>query len=200
MQGTFTGSTTWQEGLQFAKSSPQSSAFRQRNSRTTYSNNVSAVLSIPTPETRPAKQHSGSRKRSGLGKTSVPPSKSDGASLKAVVDVPVVLELRTADNVRLVVSASGELALWDAVEERLVAQANLHLPISCLHLKPTVVEREIVNGLTMGAIVRWGSAAAPLAELHVSALSDSSKSTTISLTPSLVSLIHHFKHFYIFKQ
>lgn len=181
MQGTFSGATTWKEGLQFANGSPKRSLSRHQRSRITHSNNVSAVLSLPNPETLPSNQQSG-RKRSGLGKTSGAPSTSSHPSSKNLAPLPILLEMNTADNVRLALSVSGELALWDATAERLVAQANLNLPISCSNIKPTVAEREVENGLIVRAVVRWGSATTPFAELHVSALEDSKSITSSTLS------------------
>jgi hypothetical protein len=177
MQGAFSGANTWKEGFQFAKGSPKRSLARHQKSRIVYRNDVSAVLSLPNPETLPSNQHGGSLKRSGLGKTSAAPGTSPDLSLKNIAPGSIFLELNTADNVRLALSASGELALFSV--DRLVSCANLHLPISCLDITPTITERDVENGLVVRAVVRWGSAATPLAELEVTALKDS---TTDSIT------------------
>lgn len=80
------------------------------------------------------------------------------------------LTLETDEGVRLSLTASGRLALWeqtDAGEQRLVAQANLHLPAACVNLQPKVVQKIGTEAGRAHCHLRWGLPSAPLAELRI---------------------------------
>lgn len=89
----------------------------------------------------------------------------------------VILSVDTAEGVRLALSRTGDIALWESSSGlgtgRLVAQASLHLPPNCYGKQPNVLKQTKSNGRLVDAILAWGDASSPDAELHITALNES---------------------------
>ena len=177
MQGILQGAPTWTRsnngGFEITKTATNRFLLRRRNSSRRYSNHVSAVLSIPSPGAHPSNPPT-VRQRSSLGEKLPGADVSHESPTTTSTDKPVFMELTTASKIRLSLSACGAILVWNAQgkSDRLVAQANLHLPSSCNGVSPVIVEQDSQEGRVVNAILRWGPDSSPLAELHVTALGE----------------------------
>jgi hypothetical protein len=119
-------------------------------------------------------------------------------------EVPDFMTLTAAEGTTLAVSSSGRLALFDAAAaapaRRLVAQAAVHLPPSCLGLHPSVVRQDLVGGAVVRAVLRWGSAADPQAELHVVAAAQDEDDRPWCRVRGSAGCAHSMRHVFLLRR